>query len=132
MADPIKTNIDIGSVISGPCHFADDVVTLAAATTYKAGLILARDSATLKLIPFVKAGVTNGNGIPKAVLQEVLVTVGAGDYRIRPVLTGRVNFARLVIQADGTNANIDAAVLDQLRAYGIASESTTQLAKADN
>lgn len=132
MADPVKTTIDLGSVLAGPCHFQDETFTGAATTTYKAGTILARDSVSLKLVPFVKGGVTNQNGIPKAVLQDALTTVGAGDYKVRPILAGRVNFARLVIHADGSNANIDAAVLDGLRAYGIESETTTQLAKADN
>lgn len=132
MADPVKTNIDFGSVLAGTCHCQDELITLAATTTYKAGTILARDSVSLKLVPFVKGGVTNGNGVPKAVLQDQVTTVGAGDYKMRPILAGRVNFARLVIHADGTNANIDAAVLDGLRAYGIESDVTTQLAKTDN
>ena len=132
MADPIKTNIDLGAVTAGPCHFADETATLGATTTYKAGTILARDSLSLKLVPFVKGGATNENGIPKAVIQEALTTVGSGDYKIRPILAGRVNFARLVIHADGTNANIDAKVLDQLRAYGIEAEPTQQLNKYDN
>lgn len=132
MADPIKTNITISSLQAGPCQLADETVTLAATTTYKAGTILARDSVSKKLVPYVKGGSTNENGIPKAVLNEALTTVGSGDYRVRPILGGKLNFSNLVIHADGTNANIDAPVLDQLRDYGIEAEATVQLSKYDN
>jgi hypothetical protein len=42
-----------------------------------------------------------------------------------------VNFDRLVIDADGTPANIDAAVIDQLRDYGITPLKHAQLGGYD-
>jgi hypothetical protein len=44
---------------------------------------------------------------------------GSGDFPIRPLIGGTVNLSALIIDADGTGANIDAAVRDQLRAYGL-------------
>lgn len=129
----IRTNNDLGSVLNeGPHHFRDEVINFAGAGTLAAGTILARDSVSLKLVPFVSGGTTNQNGIPRAVLQDPVTATGAGDRPCRPVLGGKVNFNRLIIAADGNNTNVTASVLDQLRAAGIEAENTQQLTKYDN
>jgi len=129
-----KTTNDNGGVLAagGPEPvFRDELVTFAGAATFAAGCILARDSSTLKLVVFVKGGATNGNGIPKAVLTAPLTATGAGDVKTRVLIEGKVKKERLVINADGDDSNIDAAVVDQLRAFGIVPESTKQLAVLD-
>ena len=132
MPDPIITNNTTrGIVIFDPVH-EDDELTLAGADTLLAGTILARDSVSLKLVIFVKGGATNENGIPKAVLLNELTVTGAGDFPLRPVISGRLRAGDLVIDADQDASNIDAAVLDQLRNFTIIGQSTTQLAELDN
>lgn len=125
------TNKTRGIVLWEPT-FKDDTVTFAGADTFAAGTLLARDSVSLKLVLFVKGGTTNGNGTPKAVLTEELTATGAGDLPARPMIQGEVRTGDLIIDSDGDASNIDAAVLDQLRDFGIVGLSTTQLAQLDN
>jgi hypothetical protein len=132
MSNLTVTNVDLGSVIFKDAEFRPETLTLAGALTVKEGTILARDSSTLKLIPFVKGGSTNGNGIPKAVLTYAVVSLGAGDTPIRAMVSGSVRFERLVIIADGNASNVDAAVLDQLRDFSLTSINVQELAILDN
>lgn len=126
------TNNKARSVIIWEPVFADDVITFAGAGTLVAGTILARDSVSLKLVPFVKGGSTNENGVPKAVLLDELTADGAGDVPCRPIVGGRLRQGDLVIDADGDASNVDEAVKDQLRDYSIVVLTTTQLAQLDN
>lgn len=119
MANITNTSINIGSVALRDEQLRDETLTLAGAGTIVAGTILARDSGTLKLVKYVKGGVTAGNGIPKAILGYDLVAAGAADYPVRVLERGEVNKKRLVIDADGNDTNIDNAVIDQLRAFGL-------------
>lgn len=126
------TNNDIGSVILENAKSEDDIITFAGADTFVAGTILARDSVSLKLVLFVKGGATNENGIPKVVLTYDVTATGAGDVPARVMLKGSVRFERLIIDADGDNSNIDQAVRDELRDYGIDVRSVTELNILDN
>lgn len=132
MADPTITNVDVGSVILKDALFRDEELTLAGADTIAEGTILARDSVSLLLVLFVKGGSTNENGIPKAVLTYELVTTGAGDFPIRPMHSGEVRKERLIIDADGDASNIDNAVMDELRDYGIIAQDVHELNILDN
>jgi hypothetical protein len=127
----ITTNKTRGVVLWNPT-FKDEVVAFAGADVFAPGTILARDSVSLKLVLFVKGGSTNENGIPKAILTQELEATGAGDLPARPMVQGEVRTGDLIIDADGDASNIDAAVLDQLRDYGIVGLSTTQLDEIDN
>lgn len=127
----ITNNKTRGIVIWEPV-FEDDLITFAGSGTLLAGTILARDSVSLKLVPYVKGGVANENGIPKAVLLDALTAAGAGDLPCRPIIGGRIRSGDLVIDADGDATNVDAAVIDQLRDYTIIALGTTQLAELDN
>ena len=49
----------------------------------------------------------------------------------RSLVSGTVNRDRLIIDADGTGANIDAAVVDQLRDYRIYAEKYQMLGAYD-
>ncbi len=132
MPNPVKTIIDTGSVEIKNGEFRDELITFAGADVLAPGTILARDSVSLKMVIFVKGGSTNQNGIPKGVLTYEVTAAGAGDVKSRVLVKGEVNKDRLIIDADGTGANVDAAVLDQLRDYGITAIDTKQLSTLDN
>lgn len=133
MANPTITNVDMGSVIWKSGEFQDDaLITFTGAATLAAGTILARDSVSLKFVPFVKGGATNENGIPKAILAYPVTAAGAGDVTARPAISGQFIKSRAVINADGDDSNIDAAVRDQLRDYGIVLVDVAELNKQDN
>lgn len=132
MANPTKTTVDIGSVQIRDIEIDDGILTFPGAATYLEGSLLAVDSSTLKYVPFVKGGVTNGNGIAKAVLASSLTAAGAGDQPVRVIVLGVVKKERLIIIADGDDSNIDRAVIDGLRDYQIQPLSTKQLAVLDN
>ena len=121
MPNLVITNNDIGNVIleGGATDFEDGLLTVGGAVTVLEGTILARDSSTLKFVPFVKGGVANENGIPKAVLTFEIVAAGAGDESFRAMVHGKVRTERLIIDADGDGSNVDSAVTDELRDYGI-------------
>lgn len=133
MAVVTKTTNDNGGVVAPGFkeQTRPELITFAGAATLLAGCILARDSVSLKLVIFVKGGSTNGNGIPKAVLLAPVTAAGAGDVMGDALILGGVRKERLVINADGNDTNIDAAVIDQLRAFGITPVSTQQLAVLD-
>lgn len=132
MSNLTNTTLEFGTVQAGHCEFKSELVTLAGADELKEGTILARDSSSLKLRLFVKGGSTNENGIPKAVLAHALSASGAGDHAVRVILRGDVYKEHLVIDADGDDSNIDAAVEDKLRDYGITPVSVKQLDRVDN
>lgn len=125
------TDNDTGSVVHELGSAKDDTLTLSSAETVKEGTILARDSSTLKLVPFVKNGNDNENGIPKAVISYEL-DGASGDNAVRVVTGGVVDKNRLVIHADGDGDNVDAKVLDQLRDFGISPIDVSQLGRDDN
>lgn len=126
------TNVNLGQVILQNGQFRDDLLTFAGAATVLAGTILARDSVSLKLVPFVKGGSTNENGVPKVVLTYDVTAAGAGDETIRDMVSGSVFASRLIIDADGDASNVDAAVLDQLRDYSLVSIDAQELNILDN
>jgi hypothetical protein len=132
MANPTKTTVDIGSIQIRDVEIDDGVLTFPGAATYVEGSILAVDSVSLKYVPFVKGGSTNQNGVAKALLASPMTAAGAGDQPVRVIVLGVVKKERLVIIADGDDTNVDRAVIDGLRDYGIQPLSTKQLAVLDN
>ena len=132
MPDPIITNNDLGNVILENAKFQNDELTFAGAGTVIEGTILARDSVSGLYVPFVKGGVTNENGIPKAVITYDVTAAGAGDESIRAGVAGEYRKERLVIDADGDDSNIDKVVEDQLRNYGLVPINVTELNILDN
>jgi hypothetical protein len=125
-------NVDIGSAILQDAEFREDVIVFAGADTLAAGTIMARDSVSLKLVPFVKGGATNENGIPKAILTYEVTAAGAGDVPVRIGVSGKYRKQRLVIDADGDDSNIDKAVIDQLRDYSLVPIDVDELNILDN
>lgn len=132
MSNITITNIDNSNVVLENATMRDDLLTFAGAATVKSGTILARDSVSLKLVPFVKGGVTNENGIPKAILTYEVTAAGAGDIPVRAGMAGHYRQQLLVIDADGDASNVDAAVIDQLRDYELLAISVQQLNILDN
>lgn len=125
-------NNDLGSVLIHGESWRENLLTFVGVATVLAGTILARDSVSGKLIPFVKGGVTNENGIPKTVVTYDVGATGAGDISIRALVGGRVRANKLIIDADGDGSNIDEVVLDQLQNYNIAAEDVNELNIPDN
>ncbi len=127
----ITTNKTAGIVLWEPVS-VKAMVTFAVEGTLAAGTILALDTTTLKLVPFVKGGTTAGNGIPHSVLREDLTATAAGDVPAAPIISGRIRAGDLIIAADGDASNVDAAVINQLRDFTIIAQDTVQLAELDN
>jgi hypothetical protein len=132
MSNITITNNDIGGVVLFEPQYQDDTLNFAADDTVLEGTILARDSVSKKLIPFVKGGSTNENGIPKAVLSYEVTAEEDDDVSVRVIVSGTLHLAKMVIHADGDNTNIDAVVKDQLRSYGIVAASSVELNDLDN
>jgi len=132
MTNLVITNNDLGSVVLKQGEFKDELLTFAGAATVVEGTILARDSVSLKLVPFVKGGSTNENGIPKCIITYDVTATGAGDEPVRIMNGGVVRFERLVIDADGDNSNVDAAVMDQMRDYAQITVDVRQVSYQDN
>lgn len=132
MVNLTVTNNDYGDEILRNVDFKDDTVTFAGADTLAPGTILARDSVSLKLVIFVKGGIVNENGIPKVILTHELVATGAGDLPARVATKGEFRKDKLIIDADGDDSNIDAAVIDQLRDYGLTPLDVSELNIQDN
>lgn len=132
MANSTITNVDIGNVILQDADFRDELLTFGGAATVLEGTILARDSVSGKLVPFVKGGSTNENGIPKAIVTYDVVAAGAGDVAIRAGVAGKYRKERLVIDADGDASNVDDVVIDQLRDYGLVAIDVQELGILDN
>lgn len=126
------TNVDLGNVILQDAKFRDELLTFGAGGTVKEGTILARDSVSGNLVPFVVGGVTNENGIPKAILTYDVTATAAGDVAIRAGVAGGYRKERLVIDADGDASNITDAILDQLRDYGLVPVDVAELGILDN
>lgn len=132
MSDPTITNIDNNQVVIEGSFYDDDTLTFAGAGTVVAGTILARNATTKKLVPYVKGGSAAVNGVASAVLTIDSVATAAGDKPVRPLLEGRVNFAKLIIDADGDNSNIDANVIDELRKFDLITVKVTDQSILDN
>lgn len=133
MSNKTVTNVNKNrSVGYDDAIYEDDTFTAAGAATFLKGTLLARSVASGNLILFVKGGSTDGNGIPKAVLPQELVATGAGDIAVRPLVRGTAILERLVIDADGDASNIDAAVQDQLRDYGITARNSREILELES
>lgn len=112
-----QTDIDTGVPMLENPRYRDDVIAAAATGTIKAGTILARNAAG-KLVLFVK-GAADTTGVPLAIMAYDLPVTAVGDVACRPAIAGGFRKERLIIAADGDDRNIDYAVLDALRDYGL-------------
>ncbi len=129
--DPIVTNIDQSGAFMWAADYQDNLLTFAGAATIAAGTILARDTATQKLIPFIK-GDAGDAGIPVTVIGFDVTAEAAGDQSVRTPQKARIDLAKLIIDADGDSSNVDNVVRDQLREQNITVMDVTQLSELDN
>ena len=81
------TTTTLSKVILSNLEPRDETLT-ATIKTYPVGTLLARDTSTLKLVPFKKGGTTNGNGIINSVLSAELVATAAQDYTVSVMIAG--------------------------------------------
>jgi hypothetical protein len=132
MSNLTVENVDLGGVVLKDERYLDGLLTVPGAQTVLAGTILARDSSTLKFVLYIKGGSTNENGIPKAILTYPITSAGSGDEAIRALVAGEVRDEKLVIDADGDASNVDNAVRDELRDYGITPVPVQELNILDN
>ena len=116
------TTTTLSKVILSNLEPRDETLT-AAIKTYPVGTLLARDTSTLKLVPFVKGGSTNGNGIINSVLSAELVASASQDYNVSVMIAGQVDKDLLIIDADGNASNVDAVIVDELAKMGIYAQS---------
>lgn len=126
------TNNDLGNVIFELIAAEDGLLEFAGTDSFVEGTLVARNTSNDKFQLFAKGGVSNGNGTPVGVLTTLTERTGAGDVAVRIAVTAKVIKQRLVIDADGDDANIDGGVRDQLRQASIWPFDTTQLAQLDN
>lgn len=132
MANLTRTEINVQGVEWASGEMEDDIYTATGATDLAEGTILARDSVSGNLVVFVVGGSTNENGIPKAVIPYDVAISGAGDFPIRPLISGQVRLEHLVIAADGDSSNVSKVVQDQLRDFGIVTFTVNDLSRLDN
>lgn len=116
-----------GLVVFGAV-FEDETLTAAGAETWPAGAVLARVTASAKLVRFVPAG-ADGSEVPLAVLTVPVEFAGAGDRTERPAIEGRVRRGDLLDDAD---AALTDAAIDTLRSYGVIAQVTHQQTEQDN
>lgn len=125
------TNVDLGNVVFQGAEFRDELLTFAAAGTVVEGTILARLTATQNLTPFVVGG-AGGAEIPTHVVTYDVVATGAGDVGVRALISGKVRKESLIVDADGTGANITTAHLESLRGLSIIAINVSELNIQDN
>ena len=95
---------DPPKLLLGNNIFRDDVFTAAGANTYPAGTVLARDTASSKLVVYVSGG-SGGEEVPTAILRNELITTGSGDTKIRSVIAGEARLDQ-VTEFGGTTLTI--------------------------
>ena len=123
------TSAPMALVMLKDAMFRDELLTFAAAGTVEAGTILARNTTSGKLVPFVKGG-SGGAEVPNAVITYDVTVDAPGDVATRVAIVGKARIQELIIAADGDGSNIDAAVIDGLRKVGITPidvKETTQI-----
>ena len=84
-----------------------------------------------KLVVFAVGGV-GGAGIPLKIAIDPIVATGSGNIAARPMQSGQFKHQYLIIDADGSNTNVTAAIKDQLRSAGIEIFDVPDRAQLDN
>lgn len=125
------TNFDNTQAILEVDQFTFKSVTFTAAKkVYPALTILAVNTTGDKFVPFVK-GASDSTGVAVAVLNEEH-DFTAGDHGIRIAQKAKVLASKLVIDADGDDSNVDAAIIASLNANGITAVVAHDISVLDN
>lgn len=132
MATVTKTNIDNTSIVLDGASYRDHTFTFAGAATYPAGLLVALNTSTKKLVPYVAAGV-NGTDRPVTVLTYEITAAGAGDIALRMLQAGTVRADYLyTAAAPGTLGITDQVLLGNLQDNNIATVFSDDRSAYDN
>ncbi len=123
----ITNNATNGVVIWDPV-FNDEVGTFTLNEVWPEGAVLGRITASGKLVRFDPAA-SDGSEVAVAVLTQQVDATAAGDYPIRPAISGRVR-QRELKDKDGTA--LTKTALEQLRGFTIIALPTEQLSELDN
>ena len=108
--------------------FEDETLTATGAETWPAGAVLARVTASGKLVRLDTGG-ADGSEVPLAMLTVPVEFAAAGDRVERPAIAGRVRRGDLVDAADAALSDED---IDTLRSYGVIAQVTNELTQLDN
>ncbi len=111
--------------------FRTEVFTAPGADTFTKGLLLARLTASGKLVPY-KAAQSDGSEFPLALLAEELITAGGGDTTLRVLLSGTVREDQLLVYTGGSPVAPDSEELSLLHDYGIIGLPDRELLRFDN
>lgn len=114
----VSTVCTQGELIVANAVHRQEILTFAGADEFVIGTILARDSGTGKLVPFVVGGGT-GSGAPVAVLPYTVSATGAGDKVISALVGGQVRKDKLVIEDAADLSTLTIVHIESLRDYGI-------------
>lgn len=118
-------DVNIGNVILGEAQHRDYLLTFAGADDFPSGTIVKQVGG--KLVPYVV-----GDTDPVSVLTYDVSATAAGDVAVRAMVSGRVRKELLIIDADGDASNVDDAVIDHLRNFGILAIDVNELNIPDN
>lgn len=123
----ITTNDTRGIVLFDPLYAAETLTALGA-TTWPAGTVLGRITATSKLAPY-DSGAATGVEVPKFVLTQEVVFDAAGDKTCNVLMSGQVYGDKLIEFGVGI---LTPAQLDELRDFTIIGRSSVELGQLDN
>lgn len=111
--------------------FKSQVFTAPGADTFAKGTLLARLTATGKLVPY-EAAQSDGSEIPLALLAEELIVGSGGDTTLRVFLSGTVREDQLLVYTGGSPVAPDSVELSLLHDYGIIGLDDRELLRFDN
>lgn len=131
MSLTIQNNKTNGIVVFNPLYGDNEIILDAAGADYPAGTVLGRITASGKLTKCDTAAV-DGSQTPVAVLQDAQTFAAGVDTVAKPIISGQVRAAELVIYASGTPGAPTKAQLDQLRDFTIIGRATVDISQLDN
>ena len=132
MATVVKTNIDNTSIVLDGASYRDHTFTFAGAATYPAGLLLALNTSTGKIVPYVSGG-ADGTGTVVSILTYEISATGAGDLAIRYLQAGVVRADYLyTAAAPGTIGITDQVLLGNLQDNNISAVFSDDRSIYDN
>jgi hypothetical protein len=126
----VNHDLNDGRIADGV--FEDQTFYSAGADTYLDNTLVALDTSTLNLVPYVKGGSTNGNGVVYGVMTKGITVGATSSTPIRVMVGGRMVKDKVVIHADGDASNIDNAVKILCHDKGLALVDSLNLHTADN
>lgn len=127
------TQIDNTSIVLDGASYRDHIFTRAANTAYPAGLLLALNTSTQKIVPYVASG-ANDTDTPVSVLTyDIPADATGGDVGLRFLQKGVVRADYLRVLATVSTVGVtNQVLLGSLQGNGIASVFSDERSEADN